>query len=70
METLLPALGKVVSELVDAKQAWLREWEHTAVQLAAKIAERVIRRELKSEPQITVDLVREALEMFKGEIKT
>jgi flagellar assembly protein FliH len=66
MESLLPALQKVVSELVDARQAWLRHWEQTAVSLAAKIAQRVIRRELSQSPQITVDLVREALELAAG----
>jgi flagellar assembly protein FliH len=66
MESLLPALEKVVTELVDARQAWLRHWEQAAVQLAAKIAERVIRRELSATPQITVDLVREALELAAG----
>jgi flagellar assembly protein FliH len=66
MESLLPALEKVVSELVDARQAWLRHWEQTAVRLAAKMAQRVIRRELSQTPEITVDLVREALELAAG----
>ncbi|HEY2882377.1 MAG TPA: FliH/SctL family protein [Pirellulales bacterium] len=66
METLLPALEKVINELVDARQAWLQQWEQSAVHLAAKIAERVIRRELKHSPDITLELVREALEMASG----
>jgi flagellar assembly protein FliH len=66
METLLPALAKVVAELTDAKQAWLRHWEASAIHLAAKIAARVVRRELDRDPKITTDLVREALEMSAG----
>jgi flagellar assembly protein FliH len=66
METLLPALEKVVAELTDAKQAWLRHWEASAIHLAAKVAARVVRRELEHDPQITIDLVREALEMSAG----
>jgi flagellar assembly protein FliH len=66
METLLPALEKVVNELIDTKQAWLRQWEASAIQLAAKIAERIVRRELHHDPQITVELAREALEMSAG----
>jgi flagellar assembly protein FliH len=66
METLLPALEKVVGELIDAKQAWLRHWEASAIQLAAKIAERIVRRELNRDPQITIALAREALEMAAG----
>ena len=66
METLLPAVEKVVAELSDARQAWLRHWEHTTVNLAARMAERVIRRELERRPEIKVELVREALEMAAG----
>jgi flagellar assembly protein FliH len=66
METLLPALEKVVAEMADARQAWLRHWEHSTVKLAARIAERVIRREMVQQPEIKVDLIREALEMASG----
>jgi flagellar assembly protein FliH len=66
MESLLPALQKVVNELVDARQAWLSHWEQSAVRLAAKIAQHVIRRELTQTPQITIDLVREALGLAAG----
>jgi flagellar biosynthesis/type III secretory pathway protein FliH len=66
METLLPALERVIVELADAKQAWLRHWEQSAVRLSAKIAERVIRRELNRSPEITLDLVNEALELAAG----
>src|SRR5688572_29084127 len=41
MESLLPALRQVVNDLADAKQNWLREWESTAVKLAAKMAEKI-----------------------------
>jgi flagellar assembly protein FliH len=66
MQTLLPALEKLVNELSDARQSWLRHWEHSAIRLAAKIAERVVRREIAKTPEIQLDLVREALEMAAG----
>jgi flagellar assembly protein FliH len=66
ISSLLPALEKAIAQLVDARQAWLRHWEQTAVHLAAKIAQRVIRRELSQTPAITLDLVREALELAAG----
>jgi flagellar assembly protein FliH len=66
METLLPALEKVVAELSDARQSWLRHWEQSTVRLAARIAQRVIRRELVQQPEIKIDLVREAIEMASG----
>jgi flagellar assembly protein FliH len=66
IRSLQPALEKAISQLIDARQSWLRHWEQNAVHLSAKIAERVIRRELSEHPAITVDLVREALELAAG----
>lgn len=66
LATLLPAIQRTTAELEKARQAWLAHWEQTAIQLAVRIAERVIRRELAAQPQITVELVREALEMATG----
>src|SRR5262245_56571976 len=66
VQTLLPALSAAISQLADARQAWLRHWERSAVQLAARIAERAIRRELSHDPNITLGLVQEALELAAG----
>lgn len=66
METLLPALEKLVAEIRDTKGHWLDQWEQSAVRVSTAIAERVIRRELKRQPEITLDLVREALELAVG----
>ena len=54
----------------DAKQAWLCAWEAGAVHLATAIAQRVIRRELERQPEITLTLVREALELAAGSPQT
>jgi flagellar assembly protein FliH len=66
MQSLLPALKKVVADLDQAKQAWLKQWEHQAIRVSAAMAERVIRRELSKQPNITLALVREALELAGG----
>jgi flagellar assembly protein FliH len=66
MQTLLPALQQVVQQLAQAKQVWQQRWERDAVSVAIQIAERVIRREIAARPQITVDLVREALDLATG----
>lgn len=63
MQTLRPAIENVVRELVDARGVWQEYWQRSALRIATQIAERIIRREIKNEPQITLDLVREALEM-------
>jgi flagellar assembly protein FliH len=69
MTTLLPALSKVVADLQDAKQAWLRQWEEAGVQLAARMAEKILRRELSQEPSASMALMREALELASGATK-
>lgn len=66
LQTLLPALQQASSQVIEAKQAWLAHWEQAAIQLANKIAARVIRRQLQQQPEITVALVREALELAAG----
>jgi len=66
LATVLPALRHVVQDVQHAKQAWLTHWEASAVHVAAAIAERLIRRELPRQPEITLTLVREALELAAG----
>jgi len=66
MATLLPALKQTIEGVQQAKQGWLRHWEQAAVHLATAIAGRVIRQEVSHAPQITLTLVREALEMAAG----
>ena len=53
----IAALRQAAAELQAAKQAWLSHWEAAAVELAAAIAEKIIRRELHGRPQITLALV-------------
>ncbi len=66
LETLLPALRSSVEEIQNAKHAWLSHWHAEAVHIATSIAERIIRRELSRQPEITLDLIREALELATG----
>ncbi len=66
MVTLLPALKQAVDAMTQVRQRWLAHAEKTNVKVAIAIAGRVIRRELAADPQITVQLVREALEMAAG----
>jgi len=66
MQSLMPALNHAVQELVQARQSWLQTWERDAVKVAIQIAERVIRREVSAQPEITVELVRETLDLAAG----
>ncbi len=66
LSTLLPAVREAVDRIHEAKAEWLLHWEKMAVHVAAAIAQRVIRRELERSPEITVSLVKEALELAAG----
>lgn len=66
VQTLLPALEKMIHDLAQSRHAWLRHWEREAIHLAAALAERVLRRELERQPGVNQDLVREALELAAG----
>lgn len=66
LATLLPALQQAIQDVRHAKQAWLTHWEKSAVHVAGAIAERLVRREIAANPEITLTLVREALELAAG----
>jgi flagellar assembly protein FliH len=64
--SVLAAMQKAVQELTHARQAWQRHWEARAIGLAAAIAKRIVRRELAHRPDISLDWIREALELAAG----
>jgi flagellar assembly protein FliH len=64
--TFVAALDQLVAQTNDAKADWLRRWEQSAVGVAAAIAERIIRREIRALPEISLELVREALRLASG----
>jgi flagellar assembly protein FliH len=66
LKSLIAALDRVVAETNDAKAAWLHRWEQSALAVAAAMAERIIRRELQREPEISLEWIREALQMAAG----
>jgi flagellar assembly protein FliH len=64
--TLLPALSGAIDQICDARAQWLAHWEKSAIHVASAIAGRIVRRQLAREPEITLQLVREALELAAG----
>jgi flagellar assembly protein FliH len=62
----LSALSQAAADLQNAKQALLAHWESSVVQLAAAMAARIVRGEIRRRPEITLTLVREALELAAG----
>jgi flagellar biosynthesis/type III secretory pathway protein FliH len=66
LNSFVAALERLVAETNEAKADWLRRWEQSAVAVAAAIAERIIRREIQHQPEISLELVREALQLAAG----
>jgi flagellar assembly protein FliH len=66
MQTLLPALERMADEINEAKGELLAHWEQSALSVSSAIAQRIIRRELRQQPRITLDLIRESLRLATG----
>jgi flagellar assembly protein FliH len=66
MQTLTPALQDAVSQIVDSQADWQRHWEKSIIALACSLAKRIVRRELKHDPTISAEWIREALELAGG----
>jgi flagellar assembly protein FliH len=62
----LTALRVAAEKIEQARNAWQQHWEQHAVHLASAIAARLCRRDLSRQPQISVQWVREALELAAG----
>lgn len=69
LKQLMPALESAAQQVVEAKDQWQRHWNQNLVRLATKIAERVIRREIANQPEISLALIQEALELAAGNQK-
>jgi flagellar assembly protein FliH len=66
METLLPALETLMTEMNNTKARLLNRWEQSALKVATAIAERIIRREVAQDSRITLDLIRDSLRLAAG----
>jgi flagellar assembly protein FliH len=66
LNTLQPALQQAIEAIRDSRAEHLKKCESNMIQLAIAIAERVVRRELRHAPDITLDLLREALDLATG----
>ncbi|PHS03419.1 MAG: hypothetical protein COA78_18140 [Blastopirellula sp.] len=69
--TVIPALKNVVTQIAQAKQQWVQQWEESAVHIAIAIAEKIIHREIENRPDISQEMIRQTLTMASrcGQIK-
>lgn len=66
LSTALPAIQAVVAELKYERDRWLDDWENAAIRLSAAIAEKIVRCELSRRPEVTANVVRDALQLAAG----
>lgn len=66
LQSVVSTLKNAIQEILTARERWQRDWEQNALKLASAIAARICRREVEKVPLITVDLVREALQLAAG----
>ena len=64
MKSVLPAVESAINDLVKQRDDWESHWEHQAVSLAIKVAEKIIRRELERTPEISQTWIRQSLELI------
>jgi vacuolar-type H+-ATPase subunit H len=70
LTSVLAALRQAAQTIDQSRHAWQQHWEQHTVALACAIANRVCRRELSRQPQITLAWVREAIELAAGTRKS
>lgn len=66
VETVLPALAKVADALKVEKQEWINTWENLVIQLAARIAEKLTRHQIETQPELANELIASTLEIVAG----
>lgn len=66
---LRPQVDAIVRELTEARSAWLDYWRGSAVDLAVRIAERILHRELERRPELSDAWLREALTLVAGAVE-
>jgi flagellar assembly protein FliH len=67
LQSVLPAFRAAVDSLQVERNRWLATWEGAAVGLAASIAEKILRHELTRRPELSGDIICEALELAAGQ---
>ena len=66
LSTVLPAVSKLLDEIVSARSQCQAEWESELVDLSTGIAEKLIRRTFAATPEALTALVQEAVQLAVG----
>ena len=64
---VLERVDSVCDALENATQQWLRAWQHETVSLAIKIAEKVISRQIESDPTILITWLEDLVQLVQSQ---
>jgi flagellar assembly protein FliH len=67
LETAIPALRAAAESLQAERDRWLIRWEETAVRLGVSIAEKLVRRQLITRPELATEMISDALRLAAGQ---
>lgn len=66
MKTILPALQSLVRETEALKHSWQLYWQQSALHVARRIAEKIVRSELRQRPELAEEMLAAALALAVG----
>ena len=69
LETVMPAVQEAVKQLQMSKASFLLRWEQQTIQVATAIANQTISRELPNMIDVSLKLLKEALELAVGSVR-
>lgn len=67
LKTTLPALSQAAQALRDERDRWLLRWERAAVELGVAIAEKLLRTNLETKPELATGMIADALQLAAGQ---
>lgn len=67
LETALPALRSAAESLQAERDRWLIRWEETAVRVGVAIAEKLLKSQIATRPELASGMIAEALRLAAGQ---
>lgn len=61
------SIERFCSELEQATEKWLRQWQHETVGLSIAIAEKLLVRQIEADPSVLLDWIHDAVRLVSGQ---
>ncbi len=61
------SVQRFCAELESATSQWLRQWQHETITLAIAVAEKILVRQMESDPSILLDWIQDSVRMVSGQ---